>query len=293
MNRKLRINKVASYFIFAMALGTLVAGCGGGGNDAGTGTGAVLSYLADQQGGGFLGRWWYAASAVSVAKADENSLVANGTNQYTATTVHKMLSNGSNGTKAISGTWGPNSPPDVYWDLISSGWVQSPDTATLVDNGDGRNITMTLTGEPAFVAAVTKTSLANTPIACTSTAGTPMTCVAPGVYPAGAASYRLTVSYTSNQYELYGDTLAKPITDVGGTAVTALPALNATFCDPTFPLVFQSYPGSNYNYRVLSTTSCSSSDISAAITAAIVEGTIVINNEVTNNVQVASFLHVQ
>ena len=292
MNNKWNINKVTSYLILTISLGILIAGCGGGG-DTGTVSGGVASYLADQQGGGTVGRWWYAVSASSVAKADEKSIVAIGTNQYTATKTHLILSNGTSGSAGISGTWGTNSTPDVYYNLISSGWFANSDTATLLDNGDGRNVTITLTGEPAYVAAITKTSLANTPIACTSSAGIPMTCVAPGVYPAGAVYYRQTVSFTSNQFTLNGPTIAQPITDSSGIAapVPTWPVLNTTFCDPAWSYVFQAR-GTGGIYDVFSTTSCISANITTAVGATSL-GTVTMNLQSTGNLNVPSVLHIQ
>lgn len=284
MNNKWSINKVASYLILTISLGTLIAGCGGGG-DTGTVSGGVASYLADQQGGSFLGRWWYAASgAASAVKADENTLLATGTSQYAGTAVHKILSGSS---------WIANPNPDIYYDLSSplSGWVTSPDTVTLVDNGDGRNVTITPTGEPAFVAAVTKTNLANTSITCADSTGATITCPGTSVYPVGAASYRLTVSYSSTQYELYGDTLAKKITNQAGAVLIALPALDTTFCDPTFPYVFEAQ-GSGI-YKVWPTADCSAGAIATAITAPTADGTVVMDRPGTNNTYVPYVLHVQ
>ena len=284
MNRKWRLNKVINLMIFGMAIGTLVAGCGGGGGggDAVTGD-AAASYLADQQGGSFVGRWWYEGSISAVAKADTETVVATGTNQYTATSFHRILPRGTGGIAGISGTWDTNPSPDVFYSLISSGWFADPDTATLVVNGN--NITITPTGEPAMTVAVTKTNLANTPITCTSA------CLVPGSYPTGSTSYQFTASYTSTHFTVYGDTLAKPITDEQGVQLVALPLLNTTFCDPTFPAVFQAQ-GSG-SYQVLTTASCSKADISTAITNHTVEGTVTMNSQATGNTNVPTVLHVQ
>lgn len=290
MNR--RFNKVANFLIFGMGVGILIVGCGGGSGGAGT-SDAAASFVADHQGGGFVGSWWYAASTVSVAKADTDTMLATGTNQYTGTTVHNVLSTGANGTAHISGSWGTDSSPNVYYDLISTGWVQSPDTASMVVDSDGRHLTITpaAAGEPALITAITKTNLENTSIACTTTAGTSTPCVGTGLYPAGSRSYQFTFSYTSSHFILYGNTIGNPVTNSTGAVLANLPALNTTFCDPTFPYVFEAKGAGLYN--VWPTTDCTLGAIAAAIAATTPDGTVTMQSQATGNATgVTTVLHV-
>jgi hypothetical protein len=268
MNKNWSFNKVVNILIFGLANGILVAGCGGGGG-GGAGSGnPAFSYIADQQGGGFVGYWSYGVS--SVANADIDTLAASGVNQYSDTFTHKIL----------SGTW-TDSSPDVYYDLIpTTGWFPSPNNATLVDSGDGTNITIIPTGEPGIAAAVTRTDLSDAPIVCTTSGGTNFTCPSlPGNYPTGSASYRLTINYTSNQFQLYGYTNLSPITDANGAVLTALPTVETqTFCDPNFLYVFKPQSSPSFIYNVFATPSCASSVVISTATTTPVLGTVTIEN---------------
>jgi hypothetical protein len=280
--------------LMAFGVGALVAGCGGGGGSGG-GTAtetAVSSYIADQQAGGFTGSWNFVGGASSVVDAGVNTLTVTATpNTYTSAYKDMLLT---------GGTWATNPSPWVIYDLNTAGWTEMPSTATLLDNGTGANITITPTGESPVGVTITKTSLAATPIVCTSpSTGAAVPCAAPGNYPAGAVSYQLSYSYASDFYSLIGSAGALPwfpITDVAGVALTALPAVGATFCDPNAYLVYKAIapaPAAGAdNYNVFRTVSCLAADITAAL-ATPLAGTVLISDQATGNSVVANVMRVQ
>ncbi|MBU0620661.1 MAG: hypothetical protein KJ795_02330 [Gammaproteobacteria bacterium] len=285
MNRNFSVSKIVSLFFYSLAIGVFVAGCGGGGSNTPI-SGPSMDYIAEQQNGNFAGDWWLTGRVSSVATANTNTAVANGTNQYAVTTASKILSSGSNGAAHISGTWGPDPSPSIMYSLISSGWIVSPDTATYRVT-DGSHITITTTGEQGIVVAVTKTDLASTAISCA-----PSSCFASGNYPAGSTSYRLDYTISSNRYHLYGDTISLPLTNEVGNQMTALPLLDATtFCLPTYLRVLD--PQGSGVYNVIPATSCSWGDISTAIASGTPEGTVTLVNQATGNAIVPNVLLVQ
>lgn len=289
------ISKGVELMAFGVGVGALVAGCGGGGGSGG-GTAtetAVSSYIADQQAGGFVGSWRaLVGSSSSVADAYVTTLAATATaNTYTSSEASKLLT---------SGIWGPNPNAWVLYVLNTAGWVEYTNTVTLVDVGNGSDVTASYAGLPAIGATVTKTSLAATPIVCTSpTTGATIACVAPGSYPAGATSYQVSSTYATDGYFMFGATGAIPwfpLTDATGVPLTALPAAGATFCDPNYRMAFQTIApapavGAN-NYNVFAVTSCSAANITAG-TAGTPTGTVLISNQATGNAIVANVLRVQ
>jgi Fibronectin type III domain len=244
-------------------------------------TTALGSYIADGLNGSFVGSWNnYGAGS---AEAYPTSLATTGiANTYALTWGDKLLT---------SVTWSANPSPSGLYDLISTGWIPSPSTGTLVDSGDGINVTITPTGESAVADSITKTSLTGA-ITCFDATGAVMTCTAPNSYPTGAAEYTHTQG-TGPYYSLWaGVTGATPVTDATGTALTALPAIGSTFCDPLSLLVFQAItptPGAGANnYWMFNTASCAPADITTA--RGTTPDTVLISTQVTNNSAVPSVL---
>jgi hypothetical protein len=286
----------AKLTVFTLAIGMLVTGCGGGGSGGSatvSSVTAVASYVADTQAGGGVGNWSFVGSTSSVASAGVNTLAATATaNTYTYNYTDLLMTNRS---------WGADPNPWTVYDLQASGWVVSPSTGILVDSGDGSHITITPAGDVAVGAAVTKTSLANTPIVCKSpSTGATVACAAPGNYPAGAVSYLVSYNaYASDRYSLVGSAGGAawlPVTDATGGALTGLPAVGATFCDPNLHAVFKAImpaPAAGIdNYNAYGTTSCSAADIATAIGFPAYM-TALISNQVTGNGVVANVLRIQ
>jgi hypothetical protein len=177
--------------------------------------------------------------------------------------------------------------------IPSTGWFEALNTGTLVDAGSG-NITITPTGEPGYAATVARTDLENTPVICTdpySSTSATITCPIPLNYPKGSASYQLTVTYPSSQFILYGDGVATQVTDSTGTPLAALPTLNTTpFCNPSFSYVFN--PKGSGVYDIIPTPSCTTGEISLAITSGTPTGTVVIEDQPTGNAVVTHVLHI-
>jgi hypothetical protein len=232
-----------------------------------------VSYIADALNGNFVGSWY--STGTGTAEAFPATLATTATvNTYTYTFGDTLLG---------SGTWSTNSSPSMTYDLISTGWIPTPSTGTMVDSGDGLNMTFTPAGEPSYVDSVTQASLAGTTIPCDTG-----TCSGASTYPAGAVSYTHTEGGTST-YTLWG---ATPLTGATGSALTALPAIGSTFCDPDDLLVFQAIspaPASGNNYNVFNTASCGSADITAALGTAVAD-TVLISTQATGSSAVPTVL---
>lgn len=272
--------------IFAILVtGILLAGCSGGGETPSTSVSAVSSYLADMQGGGFVGKLSSVTSNSARASIDTATPDATA-NTYTISSAYKMLT---------GGIWGADTTvtaPPYY--LSTTGWVllSSADTTTLVDSGDGSNMTFSYPGLSGAL-TVTKTSLDGTGIACTTGSGTATACAAPGSYPAGASSYSASFTYLTDFYGLYG---SAPITDTAGVVLTALPALGSTFCLPDLSVVLAPITpapvagSNNYNVYWIAAASCSSASAIATTLAGTPHSTVLISNQDTGNAVVPSVL---
>ncbi|HEY0664898.1 MAG TPA: hypothetical protein VGD24_02415 [Gallionella sp.] len=285
--------EAAKQLTVVFALGMLLAGCGGGSSSSGASTTPVASYLADQQSGGFVGQWRALTGAtLSVADANISTLATTATaNTYTYSDVSMLLT---------SGVWGTNPNTWAIYALSPTGWVPFPNTGTLVDNGNGSDVTVTYAGIGDGVFTIANTDLAATPIVCTSaTTGATVACAVPGNYPAGARSYQISSTNTTDAYFMFGGLSAAPwlpATDVAGVALTALPSVGATFCDANYRMVFQAISpapaaGAN-NYNVFYALRCASADITTAI-AGTSAGTVLVSNQVTGNAAVPNVLRVQ
>jgi hypothetical protein len=153
----------------------------------------------------------------------------------------------------------------VSYDLTSTGWVLSPSSATIVDNGDGRTVSITPAGETALTVTIARTTLDGSTITCKN--GSIVTCSVPGVYPTGSGSY--TYTYSSALYFLgtRSNLSPAPITDVSGTS---LPTIGSIFCDPNNGVLSPITPtptNGSYNYNVYNLPSgggCTSANITTA-----------------------------
>lgn len=279
-----RTSKAVEQIFAVLVTGILLAGCSGGGETPSTSGSAVSSYLADMQGGGFVGNLSSITSNSARASIDTATPAATA-NTYTIGSSYKLLT---------GGIWGADTTataPPYY--LSATGWVLliSTDTTTLVDSGDGSNMTFSYPGLSGAM-TVTKTSLDGTGIACT-TGGAAVACAAPGSYPAGASSYSVSAAYLTDYYGLYG---SAPITDAAGVALTALPAVGSTLCLPDLsvllaPITPAPVAGSNnYNAYWITAASCSSASAIATTLAGTPHSTVLIGNQVTGNTAVPSVL---
>lgn len=277
---------------------------------AGAAPSNVASLLADEQ-SGFTGGWWLTqvvsavtagqnagaalASAQVAADAYENTVVANGPNNYTQTYADKRMT---------STSWGANSGPGVSYILPAIGsWIVQSNTATIVDNLDG-TFTWTPTGQNSELVSVTRSDLSGTAITCTDFFSTTITCPSAGNYPTGAALYTYSNVPNSDEFLLFGSNpgvpsavAVFPVTDATGTALTALPAFTqtTTLCDPNSFLVFQAIspaPASGDNVNVFATASCLQADITAA-TATTAMGTVSATVQPTGNATVTSVIRIQ
>ena len=207
----------------------------------------VKSYVADQLNGGFTGLWTF---YTGVDVANVNTMTLNSTNNYSQTSVSKLMSNN---------TWGANPKPgEVYQLPISGNWILSPNSdffnglypagkgiTSVVDNLDG-TLTYTPSGFHSETVSVTRTNLAGTTFA-----GLP-------TYPAGAASYMISRTSAHDEYYLQlsipqgNIKVAFPVTDKNGVAMYDLPPFTGAFCDPTekrlYVPVSPSAPDIGHNY---------------------------------------------
>lgn len=135
----------------------MLTACGGGGSSTATTpasatTSDVASYIADQLAGGFVGGW--SGLTTTTATAFERTLAATSTaKNYTMNYINLDLA---------GGTWTTNTAASTSLSLGTAGWITPASTATLVDNGDGSNITITRTGEAAVGYSVVKSGTAYT-----------------------------------------------------------------------------------------------------------------------------------
>ena len=179
-------------------------------------TTAVASYLADQQSGGLLGSLFLGAASPTAFAGESTIAVTSSANTYTATYANRQLASGI-WSAMNSATWDAQTVGASY-DLTSTGWVLSPSTATVVDNGDGSTIAITPTGESAVTVTITRTTLDGATITCgTGNA----VCPAPGIYSTGSGRYTFTYSTTLYFLGTKSNLLAAPITDITGTALTS------------------------------------------------------------------------
>jgi hypothetical protein len=234
------------------------------------------------QGGGFVGSLSGITSNSAKASLDTATPAA-AANTYTISSAYKLL---------IGGTWGTDTTATPQYFLSTTGWVLlgSTDTTTLVDSGDGSNMTFSYPGLSGAM-TVTKTSLDGTGIACT-TGGAAVACAAPGSYPAGASSYSVSATYLTDYYGLYG---SAAITDAAGVALTALPAVGSTICLPELYMVLAPITpapaagSNNYNAYWLTTALCNATAITTAL-AGTPHSTVLIGNQATGNTVVPSVL---
>jgi hypothetical protein len=271
-------------FALGAITGVLITGCGGGSSSSGGSGGspastALGSYISNGLNGSFIGSWFVTGGASSAEAFPVTWTTTSTANTYAVIWGDKLLA---------VGIWSANSSPSVIYDLISTGWIVSPSTGTMVDSGDGVNVTFTATGEPAFTESVTKTSLTGQPISCLEATGS--VCTTPGNYPAGAVLYTHTSTSTATLYNLWG---GAPLTDTAGAALTALPTVGITFCDLDDFLVFQAITpapaGGANNYNVFNTASCTAPDITTALSSATAD-TILIGTQATGNAAVPNVL---
>ena len=228
-------------------------------------TTAVGSYLVDQQSGGLLGSWFLGTTTSSAYAGESTAVLTSSANTYTATYANMQLASGI--WSAINtGTWAAQTFGATY-DLTPTGWILSPTSATVVDNGDGSTVTVTPSGETAVIVTISRTALDGATITC----GTGIVaCVSPGVYPAGAGNYSFTYSATLYFLGTKSNLSPAPITDVTGTALTVLPSIGSTFCDPNNGVLSPIFPaptfgGNNYNVFSLPSGVCTSANITTAM----------------------------
>ena len=147
-----------------------------------------------------------------------------------------------------------------------------------MDAGDGSTFFWTETGGPTIAVTVVKTVVDGTAI---SPGGT-------SYFPTGSNQY--TFTQDTAEYGLWGKS---PATDGSGTALTALPAIGSTICDPDDSAVLQAISpppaaGTN-NYNVFDTASCAAADITAALAGGPVD-TALVSTQATGNAYVPSVL---
>lgn len=249
----------------------------------------VGSYIADQQSASLVGSW-HLVTALSSAYVGKSTLTSSTTaNTYTATYANELLAS-SVWSATNTGVWEAMTV-GVSYDLTSSGWVLSPSTSTLVDNGDGSTISITPSGESALKVTVSSVSLAGEAISC-STLG--VACTVPGNYPNGAVQYQY--SYPTTMYFLgtKSNVSAAPITDASGTILTALPTIGTLFCDPNNWVLSPISPtpaagASNYNAYTLPSGGCTSANITTAIAGTVLFTTL-ISTQATGNTTVPNVL---
>jgi len=279
-----QIKKSAEMLFFGVLAGALIVGCGGG---AGGGTGVAVttpsasttpvgSYIADGQGTSFDG-WWLGPTSAQSAVVATGTLAATTPTVFAITDTPKLLSGStwSNGTLA---------PPSGY-DLAPAGWTLSTNTGmTFVDSGNGINAAVNKTNGASYQYSFAKTNLAGATFASTG-----ITTL--GSYTTGASEYIMTL--TAPYYHLSPGTVpANAITGASGIALSVLPALGVTFCDPTAPaVVYQGMglPTPSANYNVYNTTSCSSGNITTALGTAPI-ATVLISLVSTGNTAVPNVL---
>lgn len=274
--------------MLALMAGILITGCGGGGGQAGSATNsggtpwwtvgtspsaigsAVAGYIADGMGGSFNGKWWNGnnfgtSPAASATLMTETMAATSQPTVFSVTKNYQALINGAWSNLAVSNGSSYNLTPNG-WALSGSDLAGS----TFADSGDGTNGTLVLSNGAAYTYAITRSDLSGTAVAC------PGTCSAPGVYPAGAASYSM--AYTSNFYFLYNLANGYQLTGADGAALSSLPVENSTtFCDPLLGTVYVpsgtqmaiNPNGWLYYVHFLATgTTCTSSSIAAALATA-------------------------
>jgi len=245
-------------------------------------TTAVGSYLADQQSGGILGSWYLGTAASSAFAGESTLVVSSSANTYTASYANMQLS--SRIWSAInSATWAAQSFGETY-DLTSTGWVLSPATAAVIDNGDGSTISLTPSGESAITVTISRTTLDGATITCGT--GT-VVCATPGVYPTGAGNYSYTYSSTLYFLGTKSNLSPAPITDTTGSALATLPTIGTRFCDPNIGVLSPITPsptfgGNNYNVFNLPAGGCSSANITTALAGSVLF-TASLSNQATGN----------
>lgn len=274
----------AELAVFSAMAGILIAGCGGYVTTPKAGTSpsgptAVGSYIADELGTNFNGSW------APLAAGSTASAVA-GADTLTATAAANTYASLFTDMRLVNGTWSAASYVAAQYDLIPAGWLSSPNTGTLTDNGDGADIRVAPAGEPAYVLSITHTSLTGSSILC------PASCVAPGVYPAGAAEY-IRVAQSDSYHLIAASVSAAAVTDALGVPLPAVPAVGDTFCDPILPAtVFQTIgavPTGANNYNVYNAADCTQANISSALQTAPL-GTVLITTKSTGNTVVQQVL---
>jgi len=256
---------------------------------ASSSTTAVGGYLADQQSGGLLGSWFLGVTPTSAFAGKSTMVLTPSSNTYTATYSNMQLASGI-WNVLNSGTWAAQTVGGSY-DLTSTGWVLSPTTATVVDNGDGSTVSVTPTGETALTVTIARTTLDGSTITCNegSTA-----CPDPGVYPTGSGSYAYTYSSTLYFLGTRSNLSPAPVTDVSGTPLTSLPTIGSAFCDPNNGVLSPITPtptNGSYNYNVFTLPSggCTSANIITAM-AGTITFTALLNSLLTENVIVPNVL---
>jgi hypothetical protein len=269
---------------WGLVAGILIAGCGGGGGSSTSSTTSSTSlgdYITNSIGTfNFTGSW---STSGGNAVLNAASMVRSTANTYTITTEEV--------TAPAFGSWTTATPAPIY-ELNSSldNWIARPSTATLVDSGDGSHATITPAGEAAFTATFTKTDLAGTPF--TNNAANCLTCLGqPGNYPANAAFYteRLSVDWFS-----MSETVGEQVTDSSGTLLTnTTPVVGDIFCDPHQGHIFQPItpiPATGDNYNLIPSATCSPADISGALGATPVDGTVLVSIKNTGRTAVPKVL---
>lgn len=280
-----------------MLFGIAVAACGGGSTDSASnnngvpivpgvpsGTSAastpVGSLLASNGGDGGWGR-----TATSASAWIEKYTPTAAANTYISTWVDLEL---------IGGSWSPvtfPADPTTYYELGTNGWVDVTNAVWyVVDSGDGTHIAFSNTVRTT-VYTMAQTSLTGA-IACSDpTTGLTAACAVPGIYPAGAAEFTGMNEAARVRYSLFSSTGTK-VTNAQGVALTALPAVGDTFCDPMYSSVYQPItpaPVAGNNYNVISAASCSQTDITTALAGAATT-TALISTKATGNAVVPNVL---
>ena len=271
-----------------LVAGVLVVGCGGGGGggtspvssavSASPSNSALGSLIADTTGTALVG-WLGAGNAPASAVAGVTTLAATSTaNTYNLTYAEENLT-GTN--------WASTTSPVVY-DLIASGWIASPATATVQDSGDGSTATITPTGEPAYTATISKASLTGTAIQTNSNIFY-LGPAAGAQYSLGAESY--TVKLNVDWYNTNA-TVGEEVTDISGAPLIVAPTLNSTtFCDRYTSMIFEpNGASSGNNYNVFSATDCTSGTSIASDILSTPLGTVLITEKSTGSTPVGKVL---
>lgn len=251
----------------------------------------VNAYLAEAVTAGNSNSWWiqaqtFNASGVATSTtlvAQRMSFTATAANTYSATgTGYTSTNNGPN-----NGPW-TSQPVNALGDykLTSTGWVANANGGVLVNNLDG-TVTITPTGLPAQVETITRINLSGTAIVCPNFAGG--VCPVPGNYPANSffTSSNFTSAVDTFHLQTGGVVSTDKVTGANGVQLTALPALNTTFCVQQFggaqvfvPIAGAVAPADNYN--VFGALTCSAADITNATAAGVLPwGTVTIGAKAT------------